>query len=254
MSDAPPPEEPTQEPPEKPPVEIHKPHAAKTWKEFFIELGTVVLGILIALTLEQTVENWREHRLYREAAAAMRSELENNLGVIARRPPSSACTKTRIAELNALLDKAEQHQAFQPPSWVGEPSQSRLRYASESEATHSSLFSPEEQRAYGSVYSYLHSIDAEQDRERDAWAKLKELEGRSDLTPEMLADLRQAAAQARYEDEYIDRLIGLTTHFGKTASLKPYTRSIALPDWATCLPMNTPHDEALRRIVYPFAR
>ena len=25
-------------------MEIHKPHAAKTWKEFFIELGTVVIG------------------------------------------------------------------------------------------------------------------------------------------------------------------------------------------------------------------
>ena len=30
-------------------MEIHKPHAAKTWKEFFIELGTIVLGILVRI-------------------------------------------------------------------------------------------------------------------------------------------------------------------------------------------------------------
>ena len=33
------------EPPKEPDVDIHKPHAAKTWKEFFIELGTIVTGI-----------------------------------------------------------------------------------------------------------------------------------------------------------------------------------------------------------------
>ena len=42
--------EPTQvPPPEEPSMEIHKPHAAKSWKEFFIELGTVVLGIFVVL-------------------------------------------------------------------------------------------------------------------------------------------------------------------------------------------------------------
>jgi hypothetical protein len=42
--------------PKESPVEIHKPHAAKTWKEFFIELGTITLGVLIALAAEQTAE------------------------------------------------------------------------------------------------------------------------------------------------------------------------------------------------------
>ncbi len=46
-------------PHEEPPMEIHKPHAAKTWKEFFIELGTIVIGILIAIALEQTVDYFR---------------------------------------------------------------------------------------------------------------------------------------------------------------------------------------------------
>ena len=58
-------------------MEIHKPHAAKTWREFFIELGTIIAGILIALALEQTVEaiHWR-HKV-NDAAQAMRLELRD---------------------------------------------------------------------------------------------------------------------------------------------------------------------------------
>ncbi len=33
-------------------MEIHKPHAAKTWREFAVELATITAGILIALTLD----------------------------------------------------------------------------------------------------------------------------------------------------------------------------------------------------------
>jgi hypothetical protein len=80
MSDAAGPEPVQSSPPpaiEKAPMEIHKPHAAKTWREFFIELGTIIAGILIALALEQTVEaiHWR-HKVD-DAAQAMRLELRD---------------------------------------------------------------------------------------------------------------------------------------------------------------------------------
>lgn len=37
-------------------MEIHKPKAAHSWREFLVEIGTIVCGILIALGLEQVVE------------------------------------------------------------------------------------------------------------------------------------------------------------------------------------------------------
>jgi hypothetical protein len=37
-------------------MEIHKPKAAHNVREFLIEIGTIVCGILIALGLEQAVE------------------------------------------------------------------------------------------------------------------------------------------------------------------------------------------------------
>jgi len=43
-------------------LDIHPAHhAATTWRDFFIHIATIVLGLLIAIGLEQTVE-WLHHR------------------------------------------------------------------------------------------------------------------------------------------------------------------------------------------------
>jgi len=43
-------------------LEVHPPHeAAHSWKDFFIHIATIVVGLLIAVGLEQTVE-WFHHR------------------------------------------------------------------------------------------------------------------------------------------------------------------------------------------------
>ena len=46
------------------------------WREFFIEIVTIVLGILIALGLDQAVENLRERGDAREARAAIDAEMQ----------------------------------------------------------------------------------------------------------------------------------------------------------------------------------
>ena len=38
--------------PEDPPMEIHKPKPVHNWRELLTEIGVVVIGILIALSLE----------------------------------------------------------------------------------------------------------------------------------------------------------------------------------------------------------
>ena len=48
-------------------LDVHPPHhAASTWRDFFIHIGTIVLGLLIAIGLEQTVE-YLHHRHERQA-------------------------------------------------------------------------------------------------------------------------------------------------------------------------------------------
>lgn len=56
-------------------MEIHKPKAAHSVREFLIEIGTIVCGILIALGLEQAVETLHWQHKVHAAEDAMRAEL-----------------------------------------------------------------------------------------------------------------------------------------------------------------------------------
>jgi hypothetical protein len=52
----------TNESEETPVIDVHAPHGGvHTWKDFWIHLGTITLGLLIAISLEQSVE-WMHHR------------------------------------------------------------------------------------------------------------------------------------------------------------------------------------------------
>jgi len=60
-------------------LDVHAPHEPILgWKEFFVHLFTITIGLLIALSLEGLVE-WQHHRhLVHEAEASMYAEIQNN--------------------------------------------------------------------------------------------------------------------------------------------------------------------------------
>ncbi|HXE07250.1 MAG TPA: hypothetical protein VN612_05100 [Acidobacteriaceae bacterium] len=62
-----------------PMIDIHPPqHGALTRRDFFIHLSTVILGILIAIGLEQTVEYLHHRYLAAEATKALSQERKQN--------------------------------------------------------------------------------------------------------------------------------------------------------------------------------
>ena len=67
-----------------PMLDIHPAHhAASTWKDFFIHIATIVLGLLIAVSLEQTVEYIHHQHQLAETREALYRELEVNKNRIA---------------------------------------------------------------------------------------------------------------------------------------------------------------------------
>ena len=87
-------------------LEVHPPHhAASSWRDFFIHIATIVIGLLITIGLEQTVERIHQHYELRETREILEQErkvnektwadneydwrrtfveLKNNLNVLAR--------------------------------------------------------------------------------------------------------------------------------------------------------------------------
>jgi hypothetical protein len=61
-------------------LDVHPPHhAATTWRDFFIHIVTIVIGLLIAIGLEQTVEYFHHRHEIREAREALAAEHEENV-------------------------------------------------------------------------------------------------------------------------------------------------------------------------------
>ena len=63
----------------QPVIDIHPPHqAAHSWRDIFVHLATITVGLFIALSLEGCVE-WQHHRhLVYEARENIRSEMQDN--------------------------------------------------------------------------------------------------------------------------------------------------------------------------------
>jgi hypothetical protein len=64
---------------QKPMLEVHAPHAVvHTWKDFFIHIVTIVVGLLIAVGLEQSIVYVHKRHQLAEARESLRAEhLEN---------------------------------------------------------------------------------------------------------------------------------------------------------------------------------
>ncbi len=77
-------------------MDIHKPKPWHGWREFLKEIGTIVIGVLIALAGEQIVEtlNWRHKTA--EAEAALRRELRVGLSYAAEQQALGACANRYI--------------------------------------------------------------------------------------------------------------------------------------------------------------
>jgi hypothetical protein len=60
-------------------LDVHPPHeATHTWRDFFIHIATIVVGLLIAVGLEQTVEAIHHRIQRRELIESLLTESENN--------------------------------------------------------------------------------------------------------------------------------------------------------------------------------
>ena len=64
-------------------LDIHPPHeAAHTWKDFFIHIATIVIGLIIAVGLEQTVEFFHHRHSAADARASIQKETSVDLALL----------------------------------------------------------------------------------------------------------------------------------------------------------------------------
>ena len=183
-------------------MEIHNPHPAKTWKEFFIELGTIVAGILIALGLEQSVEALHERGLAHEATEAVNAEMQENLDRIAFRQVQQSCTDHRLNEIAGLLADWGRGKALPMGIAIGQPNDIPLAFQRWQANLNSGRFSRQpdgQQSEQAAFYTRLTTLQMMETREHDAWSSLAAVELgpdilKADMRPILVSTLQNARA------------------------------------------------------------
>jgi hypothetical protein len=137
------PEPPEPSPPEEPTpmLDVHPAHhAATTWRDFFIHIATIVLGLLIAVSLEQTVEYFHhQHQLHdvRQgilADASLYLHDVDELRLVNRQRIEDL--NTRVQQLQAALSH---HQQLGSPIYRPVPPTNTIRLGNFSAAKASGL-------------------------------------------------------------------------------------------------------------------
>lgn len=122
LSEVPPAPTPLQEP--APMLEVHPLHEAiHTWKGFVIHIATIVVGLLIAVGLERTVEYIHHRQQLREAREELSRELQDNRRILAKNSDAVKKFKTVLdadmAQLRAAQDSHTPAISKLDYSWAG---------------------------------------------------------------------------------------------------------------------------------------
>ncbi len=167
-------------------MHIHLPKPSHGWRALFSEVGVIVLGILIALALEQLIESIHEKRIAAEARESVRAEARENLIWIELREKRETCIRHRLTELDDLLQLARAGAATPLVHYLGILPHGKitsLRWEANAQAGRASLFTGEEQRMLANLYFTTEQFRAAQSQEEIIWSKMRFIQGLQQLSP-----------------------------------------------------------------------
>ncbi len=140
-------------------IDVHAPHeTVHTWKDFFIHVATICVGLLIAIGLEQSVEAIHHHFQVKEARERIREELEVNIAIDKR---DVQYADDFIAEMTANMDALRAREAGKPPAidhldfTVETQSYYNAAFASAQESGVLAMMPYDEAAMYSDAYGYV---------------------------------------------------------------------------------------------------
>ena len=182
-------------------MDIHKPKAAHSWREFAIEIGTIITGILIALALEQAVEAYHWRAEVREAHRALAGEVAGQARSYVYRIAVYPCVERRLAEIEAILSDVDHGQRVAPVADFGRPTGTGNLvdvWQALGASGVLSHFKPEELVAYSRMYSVSALFDSWSTMGGQDWSTIKLVVGDPNrLTPSDRSLVRVAINHTR---------------------------------------------------------
>ncbi len=148
-------------------LDVHPPHhAANTFRDFLIHIATIVVGLLIAVGLEQSVEFLHHRHEVAETREALHAEREANLAAYARSVAEFHRQSASLVNNLTVLHYLQQHPGTTKAQLPGilvwhairvNFSESAWRTAQQSNVT--ALMPQDEVRTYAQLYDRIDSVN-----------------------------------------------------------------------------------------------
>lgn len=181
-------------------MHFHLPKPLHGWREFFGEVGIIVVGVLIALAAEQLVDeiHWRAET--RATRNALYSEVRDNLSAAEFRASQQDCIDRRLGEIATIFRTHADGRPIILTGAIGRP----MYYGTSSETWDVAVSSQavahmplHEKLDFAFSYLLFANMKDVQNREQDAWLKLNVLNDPGVLDAGDWPGLHQAYAEAR---------------------------------------------------------
>ncbi len=200
-------------------MEIHKPKAAHSWREFLTEIGTITCGILIALGLEQAVEqvHWRDE--VETEREALRDEAAEAVTTAAYRVAMEPCIAHRLAEIETGFRRQARGQSLGfrqpvtgPPAWNASTGSWEIALSGQALAH----MPHKEKLAFSDAFDTYKAFDELRNEEGAVWRRLSLINHPDILAPGDWVELHQAYGQALGMN---DRMKTITQYILEQATL-----------------------------------
>jgi hypothetical protein len=181
-------------------MDIHKPKPVHGWREFISEIGIIVVGVLIAMALEQAVEwaHWRHE--VSQGREHLREEIGFDEHTYIHRVDVAACVKGNLADLKRVIGDLQAGKHVDPVGEFKSPENGPVRHEIWSSLNAAQVlvhFPKNELKTYSQFYQYIQDDEYFMDRESRAWRQLHLLEGDpNSLSHQDISSLRVALGDA----------------------------------------------------------
>ena len=209
-----------------PVLEVHEPHeAVHSWKDVFIHIAIIVVGLLIALGLDETAQYIHHKHEARHAHELLVEEMEANDRLVQNTRYTLALHEDYLFKDLAVLERFRRHALaaddrivlYHPPDWLAD---SAWQAAQQSGAT--AYFSYDEIHQYWILYGYQSEFNSTMSDNMIALQNAQTMfylsaadrfdQAKAATTEQFLGRSGDAAARAAYEKEAprADKLQSLT--------------------------------------------
>jgi len=197
------------------------PTPLKGWRAFAGEVGTIVLGVLIALAAQEFMQSLHWKREVRDTRKALNAELSRDLAAYQYRVGQRKCIENRLGELQRWADSLRSGRALTLRKTIEAPPGFKVRTAAweVTDGEIAARIPVDAKMAYAGMYDAMRTFDEMTNTEQDQWASLMEMQSGKTYTE---ADIRA-----------IERAIRLTAAINQAipsfaTTIDPLTRELGV--------------------------